>query len=807
MRRILVLLALIAILPFQAFAEESENLLYNPDFSEISSSGDPAGWYTDVWYTDPSISSFGTEENGYEGSCAWVFNSEENDARWTQTLWVRPNTIYRLSGMIKAQSVGESGIGANLSFKETFVYSQNVYNTDGDWVYVEVYGKTGAEQTNLTVFLRVGGYGNLNYGRAWFDNIELVELSEAPEGAEVWDLEPYDSGESVVLDDTAATAAPTRHTEAFLLAAFAFVLIALGMFNKSRRNESLSKQDPFKWQIAFLLALAAGLVLRLFLAATIRGYSSDVSCFEGWSERIFSVGPGNFYSEDYFCDYPPGYMLLLWPIALLRSMFGIGVDSTAHVVLIKLIPILFDLAGAMLAYRFAKKRLGERSAFFLGLFFLFNPAIFVDSAAWGQIDTVFTLFIVLSALAACERRYLLSLPLFAAAMLIKPQAMLFAPLGLAAIAVSIATVELPSTKKPEKRRFYLHEQHFSLLLKALGGIGAALILMYLVALPFSDGGIFGPVKLLWERYTTAVSGYKNITINSLNLYQLLDKNWVDLEQVPALTTLAWTLFVLSYLYSIFLLCFSRDRYKVFLTGGLLITLIFAFGPMMHERYLFPAILLLTLAYAECRDKRIMWSLIALSATLFLNEALVLQGALDSATTAQYGHLQSSERWANVLLSLVNVLNALWLSCASWDICIRKKTWVLQPSQSSPLPAPDYRLGLKRLDALLIAAVTVIYSVVAFVNLGTTNAPQTSWVSSAAGQQAVFDLGEERTFRMTYYGGINRNAFTVEISSDGETWSDAYTALYDAGQIFRWLWFSPSAEDLTVSADTLGTIGN
>ena len=148
-----------------------------------------------------------------------------------------------------------------------------------------------------------------------------------------------------------------------------------------------------------------------------------------------SVGPLNFYAEDYFCDYPPVYMLLLAPVALLRGLFGIAYDSTAHVVLLKLLPIFCDLLGAMVVYRFSEKRLGQRAALLLCAFYAFNPAVLVDSAAWGQIDSVLTLLLVVCALRMAEGGYISSLAAFALAVLVKPQALLFAPVGLAALIV------------------------------------------------------------------------------------------------------------------------------------------------------------------------------------------------------------------------------------------------------------------------------------------------------------------------------------------------------------------------------------
>ena len=90
----------------------------------------------------------------------------------------------------------------------------------------------------------------------------------------------------------------------------------------------------------------------------------------------------------------------------------------------------------MLVYRFSEKRLGSRAALLLCAFYAFNPAVLVDSAAWGQIDSVLTLLLVVCALrmarAATSPRWRPSrLPCW-----VKPQALLFAPVGLAALIVA-----------------------------------------------------------------------------------------------------------------------------------------------------------------------------------------------------------------------------------------------------------------------------------------------------------------------------------------------------------------------------------
>ena len=73
----------------------------------------------------------------------------------------------------------------------------------------------------------------------------------------------------------------------------------------------------------------------------------------------------------------------------------------------------------------------------------------VDSAAWGQIDSVLTLLLVVCALRMAEGGYISSLAAFALAVLVKPQALLFAPVGLAALIVRVIGRSL---EEPRSRR-------------------------------------------------------------------------------------------------------------------------------------------------------------------------------------------------------------------------------------------------------------------------------------------------------------------------------------------------------------------
>lgn len=784
------------LIPVVASAQ-TDNLVLNPGFDQINSSNLPVDWTLDMWDTTDGISRLSVDADGYEGACVKVENIAENDARFAQEISVEPGSLYEITAMVKAEGIAadETGekIGANLSIKDTLSYSKSAYDTNGQWTKLTLYGQTGADQTTITLLLRVGGYSSTNTGTAWFDSVSATKIDAIPAGEPSFDFSTISSSSSVV--ETDETTEPTRYTQAWLLAAFAIALLAIALMRKSERTPLGEKR---RYARMFWILLLASILVRLIIGAGIRGYHTDIGCFTAWSERIYAVGYGDFYQADYFCDYPPLYMALLWFVAGIRHLFGIAYGSAAHVLLIKILPILADAAMAYVVYLFAKKRVNPRAAMLLGAVCALNPAAIVDSAAWGQIDSMFALFIVLGAVLLSEEKYGWALPMFTISMLMKPQALLFAPLGLLAVVWTLAR----NWDKQKARH-------------AVYGLLASFALLLLAWAIFHTGDTnlidwLNSTYLSTMRGEAAQSNYKKLTINALNFYYLLGKNWASMDENLALTGFAWILFGLSYLYAFVLYIRARKASAVFISGAVLIMLICAFGPMIHERYVYPALVLLLLAYAVERDRRILYSLTALTITLFLNQVLVLQGGM---TSANYGHLQSSEDWLNAPLSLLVVANAVYVAYVGFSMYFMNRR---MPFTDQPLDAPtsvqkglvgkrDHRLNLKRWDYLVMAGVTVAYAILTFVNLGTTRAPQTNWVSAWAGQQVVFDLGATETFRMEYYGGICNTNFTVELSNDGTTWTEKQYAVYDQGEIFRWIFYVPSTSDnARASGETVPT---
>ena len=825
-----------------------DNLIVNGDFETLDEGGMPVGWYTESYW---NYGVFDTVADG-SGTSVHVRNIQPDDARFAQTVSVSPGTLYHLHGFIRANA--SSGTGANLSVAGLNAYSECVYNSQGEWREVSLYGRTGQSQRSVTVFVRLGGYSAEASGEAFFDHITLNRVDSVPEGfAETsWYAAPAPASSPSADSDSAAGA--LKIILGGLAYTALFIVLSRRMMAKGQGEIKAKKGGLFALGGVLLLAFIA----RLTVAATVPGYDVDIGCFRGWAAQMALSGPADFYRDAGFCDYPPGYLWVLWLLGGLGHLFQTGVSEW----MVKLPPILADLALCCVLYMEAKKELPEKSALALAILYAFNPFVFVTGSAWGQADALMVLLLILVVVYARRGKWRAALPLYMASVLVKPQALMFGPLGLAAFALHL-TRTFRQTDKKEKN---------AVLRDALTGLGLAVLTGLLIALPFS---LHQPWDWLLTLYGKTMSQYGYATVNACNFYFLLGKNWVNAESslqgnfaVPliafALSTLPllavgivrssftkenWQnresrarilalalpalalgtallilalaggltyaslgncMIIYGVALMIILYILGGDIHNLALLGAGLLILLFNTGSMMHERYLFPAAALLLLAYADRKDKRILWLAVAVTLTGLINVGCALDRNIRIGGAA--GHLnapacaiQSDMAWLEYLAAAGNYL-ICGLTVMLCLLLCRRDAAVLafqanetadrglqtQSAQRTrpPIKQPPLRPLTKR-DWLIMLTATLLYAVLAFTNLGSLKAPQNGWVSQDMDEEVVFDLGQERSFQMLYYGGIHQydSDFTVSTSQDGEHWDHVYTAGMKIGDCFRWKFLS------------------
>ena len=807
------------------FSASAENLLENPDFLELDNDDLPADWYTDAYVMEPGYTVFSHAEGDPEHPMAVLIqNIGENDARFAQTVEVEPESLYLLSGYVKADHV-EGGHGANLSVEGIYAFSDKYYDTDGQWKYIEYYGETGPGQDYLTVFARLGGYSGVSTGKAYFADLSLKRVDSVPgDGiADLWYRE--DSYLSQDEDETGDEYLSSGTFRPWLmLIGSAFLILALFILYRCHLRQYFIADTIHINSFHVVIVLLSALAVRLVICWLVEGYMVDVNCFLSWGNTMTSAGPARFYEATSFCDYPPLYTYVLAFNAFLTRLLGSGTE-TARVVY-RFIPCLCDLIGCWMLYRILirEKIIHEFACFMFLILLALNPAAILNSAAWGQMDSVLCLLILSVAVFAVEGKWMAALPLYVVAVLVKPQALMLGPLGLTFILIAWIS-------SPGSRRKIVYGTVISLIVLAAGVI------------PFS---LYQNWDWLIQLYGRTLASYPYATVNTANLYYLLGGNWSSVSKeasfwAPVILGLScagygvfWYIscknqkgritetvisfiFFTAYIVSAclnaswawngglamgfsFILIISQAvrsgniRLLPWL-GGLLYILLYVFGVKMHERYVFPAILLLAYAWVLLKDRRILYVLVLFSFTLFINEGIILDNSIRLGS--QLGHLNPDTVWLADILSLLNILGSIYAVWLSIQLFLDKQT------QSAPAADSigqfvlntDRKLHWSTRDTLLLTLITAIYTLVCLLTLGSTKAPQTTWSSSSADEQIVFDLGEiQNDFEILYFAQVSRNDFSVSVSEDGEHWADETWAQMDQGQCWKWKYVTRSYDN-------------
>ena len=825
--------AMIMLLPVCACCDNpGENLLKNADFRHIGNDGLPDGWYTDAYYYEKGYTVFGMSEGDSEHPVAVsIKNIGENDARFAQKVQVEPGTLYCLSGYIKAQDV-TGGHGANLSVEGVYAFSDKCFDTEGEWEYIEYYGETGPDQESVTIFARLGGYSGVSTGEAFFADLSLTKADSVPgDGiADLWyradlyddtdedeDYEWYDEDES--------TAVSRSFRKPIMLIGGLYTLTAVIFLYLEHKRNYLKKESGRVHPLYIIAALLISLILRMVICWYVEGYMVDVNCFLSWGRTMANVGPAGFYEATSFCDYPPLYTYILALNSLLSQWLG-GPQGLTRIIF-RLVPTLCDLIGCWMLYRILirQNEVNQRSCFIFLLLSVFNPAMILNSAAWGQMDSVLCLLLACVALYAVKGKWKAALPLYVAAVLVKPQALMLGPLGLVYIIVTWA--RNPSCRK-----------------QILAGTGISLLTLAAGVIPFS-------IRQNWDwliqLYIKTLGSYPYATVNTTNLYYILGGNWQPVTD-EAMIAAPIVLAVLTAAYGVWWYAHAREqrfRYietaisfiftAAFITfaclgmswawtgglamgfafvtvispavrsgdirllpwlGGLLYILLYVFGVKMHERYIFPALLLLASAWVLKRDRRILYLLILFSLTVFLNEGIVLENSIRIGH--EYGHLfKDTEVYADII-SLMNIAGSVYAVWLSTELFLRNDPdSVSAPVKSGSIPewTCDRKLHWNAKDTILVLLITGVYSVISLLTLGSMKAPQTGWSSSSATEQVIFDLGEYReNTEILYFAQVSRKDFSVSVSDDGENWSPETWAQMDQGQCWKWKYVTTSYDN-------------
>lgn len=314
--------------------------------------------------------------------------------------------------------------------------------------------------------------------------------------------------------------------------------------------------------IGFVLVLLFSLALRYLMRTNVSIDTRDYGL--PWMESLETDGffatlrhPGFNYNVLYLC--------MLYLVTLIPLPFG-ALGS------IKVISIVFDylMAGALawLLLALLPKEAKNRRKMALAMFALASilPIPMLNSAMWGQCDSIYAFFCIVCLGLMLKEKYTLAFFMFAIAFCFKMQAIFILPVLII---------------------LYVVKQRFSLVqfLQA----PALLFLLGLVARSPGDSLFFG-----FEIYLDQTDHYGVLSMNYPNLYVGIDAGFYDLL-VPILVLAAVCMFMCMLVYIVV------QKYDI--QGDTLILLVIwsvftctCILPAMHDRYAYIGEVLLWLFF-------------------------------------------------------------------------------------------------------------------------------------------------------------------------------------------------------------------
>lgn len=357
-------------------------------------------------------------------------------------------------------------------------------------------------------------------------------------------------------------------------------------------------------------------IIANFSLLFLKGYSQDLGYWQDWVRQLSSNGYDGFNG-----NYPPVYVHWLYLVGKFYTVSGIPLEHNDFLKFLTQIPVtVFHCFFTILVFNQLKRFNASRPFLHATMLLtVLNPAILINGPIWGQVDLVPAVMVFGALLLAVNQRWsYLSIPIFALALLTKFQMIAFAPVF-----------------------GFLFFRHLG---KHLLGIVIAIAVGALVFLPSILAGHF--IQSFRQAYIDTLGQYPMTTFNAANIWILITGNTAPdnliLFGITADSALA-KIFTAKYFG---MLLFSLTALFVFLQGihyllknstheserpllihSLFAAMICAVGfftllPAMHERYLFPAVVM-GLAYAAIAQQKLIYP-IMIGLLCGLNMLIILE---------------------------------------------------------------------------------------------------------------------------------------------------------------------------------------
>lgn len=327
-------------------------------------------------------------------------------------------------------------------------------------------------------------------------------------------------------------------------------------------------------------------------------FTNDMNWFISWIKAY--ADNGYKYTDP---NYPPLFLHYLYLISRFDNIW----DNHIVIKILLQLPCLLSQIFLILISRnlIIKQGISKIIAFIILSFIAFNPAFFMNSIFWGQVDIFPTFFVIISILTLLEKKFVyLSSTFMILAILTKFQMIAFFPLWLGLIL----------------NKHYREYIPINILIPP--------VIILLVFMPYVINDTL--YKALQGGYLNASDYYQDLSLSASSIWIFISKNIKNhnliifndyISTFPILKHLTYKrLGILIFLICntfIFLQAFREKAKNNIFILAMLAGLVF-YLPLtaMHERYIFYAVPMTFIAVSY--DKRVLLTSMLLTTIAFLN---------------------------------------------------------------------------------------------------------------------------------------------------------------------------------------------
>ncbi len=405
--------------------------------------------------------------------------------------------------------------------------------------------------------------------------------------------------------------------------------------SKSRIFTNLPQITQIKIKKIYLFLFLIVILIKFFFIV-FPGHFKDLFLHQNWANFLIKNPVTEIYTKTN-CNLPPFWVYILWFFSKIHFLIT-GKTISVYSEVLKIPAVLADIFIGLTIFIFLiKEKIKEEKAFLASILFLLNPFILYNSSIWGQLDSIYVFFALLSFVSLYFKKIIPSSIFLTLSFLTKLQGIIFFPLF-----------------------FFLLFKNYPLK-KIIHSFLAIFAVTFIILLPFLIKGI-SPYSIFEKTWLTSWKISPILSTNAFNLW------WIP-QIILSLPNLSFVSENLSFfgpitfkmvgliLFSLFyLLILLKIKKNVFFLAGLVAILFFMVPTAMHERYIIPFFAFFSILWPE--EKKYFTPYLYLSITSFLNLLYVVPPSFFSLKSQWI--IQNFLGELSIVISLVNIAIFLYL---------------------------------------------------------------------------------------------------------------------------------------------------